>query len=201
MKALLRDPAAVACTSAQVLSDLEYGWGNAGWSGQPEYLQACARAAMSGDAPILECGSDVSTLVVGSVAQPAGRTLWSLEHLPQWAARVQQCLDAYGITAVRLCVAPLRDYGPFEWYAPPLSELPAQFGVVICDGPPSMTRGGRYGLLPMMRARLQPGSVILLDDAVREDERSIAERWSREFHCAYVRHGKDKPFFQITLPD
>lgn len=73
--------------------------------------------------------------------------------------------------------SPLKDYGDFCWYDAPLESMPDSFSLVICDGPPGATKGGRYGLVPFMRDRLRSGCVILLDDAEREEERTIAARW------------------------
>jgi hypothetical protein len=58
--------------------------------------------------------------------------------------------------------------------------MPKQFSLVICDGPPGSTKGGRYGLLPVMGDRLPPGSTILLDDAGRADEAKLIKRWESE---------------------
>jgi hypothetical protein len=45
----------------------------------------------------------------------------------------------------------------------------------VCDGPKGTTRGGRYGLAPVMKDRLAPGCIVLLDDTSREAERAIIE--------------------------
>jgi hypothetical protein len=76
--------------------------------------------------------------------------------------------------------APLKSYAGYSWYDPPLSRWSRNFSLVVCDGPPADTPGGRYGLAPIMREHLAPGCVILLDDAEREPEREIAQRWSAE---------------------
>lgn len=65
--------------------------------------------------------------------------VWSA---PEWAAKVQRCLNKYKIDSVVLCAKPLRDYGECVWYDPPLDSMPAAFPVVICDGPPGTVKGG-----------------------------------------------------------
>ena len=67
--------------------------------------------------PILECGSGLTTLLVGVVAQRTGNSVWSLEHLSQWAERVQDDLDKYRIDAVNFYATPLNDYGEYDWYS------------------------------------------------------------------------------------
>jgi hypothetical protein len=79
--------------------------------------------------------------------------------------------------------------------------MPDRFGLVVCDGPPSQTLGGRYGLAPVMKDRLGPGCVILLDDASREGEQEVVQRWAKELPCTVSRLGKAKPFFAVIVDD
>lgn len=195
-----RDPARAALGSGAVFNDLIYGWGNEGWSGQREYLIACVDAALGTGGPILECGSGLTTVVLGIVAQQRGLSVWALEHLPLWGKRVDGCLARQRIGSVRLHVAPLRRYEGFDWYAPPLREMHEPFSLVACDGPPSATLGGRYGLLPVMKDKLADGCVILVDDAAREDEQAIVNRWAAEASCEVWLQGDEKPYFEVRLP-
>lgn len=198
MHAFLRNPAAAA-EDEDLLGDLVYGWGNESWSGASELLSACIRESLIANGPILECGSGLTTLLLGAIAEQTGNCLWSLEHLPEWADRVTAHLRKFGINAVQLRVAPLKSLGEYEWYAPPAEAKLQRYGLVVCDGPPSSTAGGRYGLLPVMRRSLGPGCVILLDDAERQDEQEIVQRWRREFRCTYDLVGVRKPFFRLVL--
>ena len=77
--------------------------------------------------------------------------------------------------------------------------MPDGFTLVICDGPPGTTKGGRYGFLPMMKQKLKPGCVILLDDAAREQEQLIVEHWTKEIRMSYETRGSRHPYFLITL--
>jgi hypothetical protein len=85
---------------------------------------------------------------------------------------------------INVLTAPLIDYGGFHWYSFP-DSLPEPIELVVCDGPPSATVGGRYGLLPIAGDLLTPKTVILMDDVERSDEQAIIARWNREFgaHC------------------
>jgi hypothetical protein len=201
MRRYLRDPEAALAPGSAVMPDLVYGWGNNLWSALEEYLTACVRGAMHADGPILECGSGLTSIVVGAIAQRTGNTMWSLEHNPEWSQRVQGCLRRYRIDAVRLFTAPLRDYPDFTWYDPPLDRMPDKFALVVCDGPPYVTRGGRYGLAPVVGDRLMPGCVILLDDAGRQEEREIAGRWEAELGATSEILGDRKPYARMTVLD
>jgi hypothetical protein len=51
------------------------------------------------------------------------------------------------------------------------------FDLVLCDGPPSKTRGGRYGLIPIMHSRMRRSAKVFVDDTGRTDEVAIIQRW------------------------
>lgn len=191
-------PLAPRSFDPDVLSELVYGWGNEAWSAQHEFLEASLNAVREGEGPILECGSGLSTILIGVVAQTAGRTLWSFEHDANYAQRVQRMLDRYGLERVKLCVAPLRNYGDFDWYTPPVAMTGEQpFSLVVCDGPPGATRGGRYGLVPVMLDKLRGDCTILLDDGGREHERQIAARWCQMLGASQELVGAEKPFLRL----
>jgi hypothetical protein len=179
---------------SNLLVDLVRGWGNEGWSAEHEFLTAALGFAREANGPILECGSGLSTVLLGLVADRAHNQVWSLEHHAGWAVRVSGELRSNGIESVEYCVADLRDFGEFTWYDPPLHRMPSDFALVICDGPPGDTPGGRFGLLPVMRSHLRPGCVILLDDAERPDERRILERWAGELGTTFDLAGSEKPY-------
>jgi hypothetical protein len=173
------DPAAARQDEA-LLRQLVRGWDNP-WSAHPAFLRAALAEASASDGPVLECGSGLTTLLLGGLAAHTGRPLCSLEHDSTWRARVATALRRHAVTGVDLRACPLRAYGDFDWYDIAPADVPSDIALVICDGPPGTTRGGRYGLLPVLRQRLRPGCLILLDDAIRPEEQEIVRRWIREF--------------------
>jgi hypothetical protein len=199
MRAFLRDPEAAAAPGSRLIRDLIYGWGNEVYSALEDYLTACAQGAASARGPILECGSGLTTIVVGVIAQRAGNTVWSLEHMAAYGDRVAKQLTKHRIDCVRLHTAPLKEHADFAWYDAPLSAMPDSFSLVLCDGPPGSTRGGRYGLAPVMKPRLRRGCVILLDDADRGDERSIARRWAAEFGGTHETVGVKRSILRMIV--
>jgi hypothetical protein len=178
LRQLKRDPWSIFGPRAHVLNCLVRGWGNRSWAADSDFLTACIDECRATTGPILECGSGLSTIIVGAIAQAMSREVWTLEHLEDWGAKVTQHLDQTGVRSVHMCVKPLKDYGDFTWYDPPLDDMPGTFELVICDGPPGGVDGGRNGFLPVMKNRIAPHATILLDDTVREEEMAIAHRWA-----------------------
>ena len=135
----------------------------------------------------------------GPLQKNEAKSYWVLEHTPEWATKSPKILRRYKLDSVVLCVKPLKDYGDFCWYDAPLESMPGGFALVVCDGPPGCTKGGRYGLVPIMRERLKPGCVILLDDAGREQELAIARRWEVELGASFTILGSAKPHIKMTV--
>ena len=177
---LRRLPKGVA-PNRELLSELVVGWDNEGYAANLDYLEEVAKRAISADGPVLECGSGATTILLGVLCGSRQIEVWSLEHSLEWRARIVELLERSGISGSRVCAAPLAERGEFDWYDAPLNEMPKSFSLVICDGPPGSTKGGRYGLLPVMNDRLPRGSYVLVDDASRPAESEMIQRWQREF--------------------
>ena len=196
IKRFIQNPELCLDPGSRLLHHLVYGWGNS-WSAQHEYLAACLEAALQSEGPILECGSGLSTVLLGAIADCKGYKLYSFENSSQWADKVIRALEVYGIGNVVVSVSPLRDYGGYSWYENNLNQMPEFFPLVICDGPPSVTPGGRYGLVPIMKEYFTPDVQIFLDDGLREEEQKHAKLWEKELSCQSFICGSEKPYIVI----
>ena len=185
--------------SRDQLIELQSGWGNEGFSAKYDYLEEVITRAATTTGPILECGSGLTSILLGLMAGRRGIEIWSLEHIPEWHARLGTILQQHRIQGVNLCLAPLREYEGFSWYAPPLDTFPNNFSLVICDGPPGNTPGGRYGLLPLLSSYLSAEALILLDDANRAGETETLNRWIAENNMSVaVRETPTGAFALVT---
>jgi hypothetical protein len=182
--------------SPRTWDDLVFGWGNP-WSVDAGFLDVMAVAALDEPGPVLECGSGLTTLVLAALRGDRGASVWSLEHDPEWYRLVVRRLRHFRLRA-NVAFAPLRNYGAFEWYDVRELQLPA-FSLVVCDGPPNSTRGGRFGLLPVLGGQLAPGCTILLDDASRPGEQDVLLRWQRDTTIDYELHEDGRPFARVRL--
>lgn len=186
--------------SRQILQKLIEGWGNEGFSAEYEYLQKIIELARTADAPVVECGSGLSTILIGLELQRRNQILFSLEHHSDWAGRVRREVANARLKNVKLCEVPLCSFGAYSWYDLSQTPLPDQFAFVICDGPPGDTPGHRYGLLPILEPKLRTGCVIVLDDYQRAEERAVAARWVEEYGLGISDGGFDKPYALLTVP-
>lgn len=182
--------------TAHAASSLVQAWGNTIYSATVDYLLAVAAYARVAPGPAVECGSGLTTLVLGLYASHG---TWTLEHNPLWRWELESHVRRYDLD-VEVLKAPLRSYSDFDWYDLPRG-LPSNVGLIVCDGPPGSTRGGRYGALPVLWDRLQSGTTLLLDDAGRKGEQQALYRWSREWGARVEEHQfSDRSLAIVTCP-
>jgi Methyltransferase domain len=159
-------------------------WGNRLGAAAADYLTAVARSVRTvRPRHVLECGSGLTTLLLGALAPPSGYRVLSLEDDEVWMARVRQEVTRLGLESVQVVHTPLTpEADGYSWYSTDAvrDRLPARFDLVVCDGPLGTTTGGRFGLLPVLHERLD-GAFILLDDASRPGEQDVLDRWKAEF--------------------
>lgn len=181
-------------------TDAIYGWGNEKWAAEERYLGEVVRSAERTKGPIIECGSGLTTLLMGAVSTRTGVRVDALEHTPEWRDRVNASMRAHGIEGPTVHSAPLRNYGEYDWYDTQLASLPSDVRLVVCDGPPSSTRGGRSGMIPVLKTKLATGCVILLDDVIRDAESQLVRDWIRDYGATANIHEADRKFARLKLP-
>jgi hypothetical protein len=184
-----------------LIGRLHSAWGNPDYSASVSYLEAAARHAVAADGALLECGSGLSTVLLGALAEANRFEVWTLEHDAAWHAIVAGELERHRISSVHLCLAPIKDLGGgVSWYDAPLDQLPRTFALVVCDGPPNWTTpGGRYGLIPAMRDRLPKDWNILLDDPKAANKTGLLRRLADEPGISIDTHAHpDGSFLWIT---
>jgi hypothetical protein len=173
----------------RLLDRLVRGWSNEAWSAGSPLLSAMLEWLPRSTGTIAECGSGISTLVLASAARAAGRQVFSFEHDPAWAGKLSRSIPEQLRSSVELCVTPIRSYGEFDWYSLDGITPPTDIGFVVCDGPPGKTRGGRYGLAPVLKPFLARGCIVLLDDTQRTSEHEVVQRWCKELNGTVIHEG------------
>ncbi len=186
--------------TAEMLIDLQNGWANDGFAARIDLLLEVAKQAATTAGPIMECGSGITTILMGLLAGRRGVKTYAFEHIDEWRIRVLKAITQFRIPNVEILHTPLCQYEGFEWYDAPLTDLPAKFSFALCDGPPGETLGGRYGLLPVMRDRLAANAVVILDDTEREGELEVLRRWQSESSGEVTMHeSPNGSFARLTL--
>lgn len=147
---------------------------------------------------ILETGSGVSTILIAYLLEKYApeATFISLEHDIDYKLKTERELAMHNLANVHLLYAPLRKYqlGEELWYwyeISPLMEIlqDKKIDFLSIDGPPMATQPmARYPVLPLLQDELAQEYILLLNDADREDEKAIVQRWKREFGPFETEH-------------
>lgn len=185
-----------------LLNALVYHWGNAGWSADPSYLRALIGECLAArHLTILECGSGLTSVLLGVVAVHQSHSIISIEHNREWLSCTRKRLAKCHLNPETVIYCPLKAYGTFNWYDVTSVDLLRQpvIDVVVCDGPPGSTRGGRVGLPYVLKHAFRPVCRVYLDDAHRSSEQSAISQWQRDFHCTVARNGKARHFTTLTF--
>ena len=186
------------------LIDLRYPLNRlGGWAASADFIKIVYKEilALLQNKPnpvILEAGSGVSTILIAYLLEKYApeATFISLDHDIDYKSKTERELALHNLTNVHLLYAPLRKYqlGQELWYwyetASLIKILQEQtIDLLSIDGPPMATQPlARYPVLPLLQERLAQEYVLLLDDANREDEKAIVDRWKREFGPFEVEH-------------
>ena len=162
------------------------------WSLDRDALEVVLAEVDAGAQAIIECGSGISTILVGRLLRDRRRgSLHSLEHDPDWVTLGRSQLTAEGLNAyVSIIEAPLEPNPKAAqgcpWYAQSsLAELPENgVDLLLVDGPPAPAGNlerSRYPALPVLAPRLAPNARVILDDVERAGEAWALQRWQEEF--------------------
>jgi len=168
-----------------LLQSLVTCWANP-WSVDSVFLTSMLHWLQETSGPVLECGSGLTTIVLATAASSTGRRSLSLEQDERFEGRLAPALPRRIRPWMDCKVVPLVSYGEFDWYDVETVPLPKRVGFVVCDGPPGTARGGRYGLVPLLKDQLAPGCIVLIDDTNRAAERGIVDRWCTELPARII---------------
>jgi predicted O-methyltransferase YrrM len=167
-----------------------------GWAASTDLLGEALRVvAVHRPQRVVELGSGLSTLVLaGALRSNGGGRLVSIDAESDYAESTSaqlRRLDLQDWAEVR--IAPLREQsfegGSRPWYdMAQLNDL-VDIDLLFIDGPPTALRADiRYPALPYFWNRLRPKATVLLDDADRPAERTMADVWRRRFPEGRFEH-------------
>ncbi|MDE3719987.1 class I SAM-dependent methyltransferase [Nocardiopsis sp. N85] len=168
-----------------------------GWAASPDVLRVLVRhIERLRPETVVECGSGASSVWLGyALRRTGGGRLIALEHDARYAELSRALVASHGLDdIVEVRHAPFAEIetdtvvvGGEErrtadrWYdLAALADL-TDVGLVFVDGPPQATGlHARYPALPRLLSHCTEDVVFVLDDADREEERAVGDRWLAE---------------------
>ena len=185
--------------STELIRKLANSWGNTGWSLSEQAIKDTVVTSFSVGGPILECGSGISTIILGVLHRNNSEIdIWSLEHEYNWYSKVNTWLKRLKLNNVNLIKTSLVQSDNYDWYDISDLFLPGDFKLIICDGPPGSTRGGRSGAIPEMKEYLNAEFTIFLDDTCRLTESRLINKWSNLDWISFSKIRTEEDFSVIT---
>jgi Methyltransferase domain len=157
-----------------------------GWSASPDLLLAYVGDILTRKPRlVVECGSGLSTLWAALALETIGGSgrVVALEHDQSYLSATVATLAAHGVAhRAEVRHAPIEQVKvgqeQWPWYALTCVEDLNGIDLLFVDGPIVLLGPqSRYPALPILRDRLNPGAVILLDDANRPEEQEILAHW------------------------
>ncbi|NLT72663.1 MAG: class I SAM-dependent methyltransferase [Chloroflexi bacterium] len=143
-------------------------------------LDAVVSHAMLTDARVIvECGSGVSTLMLGNLlkTRQAGH-LYALEEDELWHRHMAELVSAQGLGQyVDVVHAPIAE----GWYSTSVAETvlarAPHVDLLLVDGPQTKAGQSRHDALRFFRGALDATSTVMLHDVNRAEEREVLTRW------------------------
>lgn len=172
--------------------------GMRGWAASPDFLALIAQHIRN-DQPqaILEAGSGQSTLISAyALAQSGQGHIYSVDHVEKFAQRTRDMIARHSLNDyATVYYAPLKPYDingeAWFWYDLNAIEMLPAIDLFVVDGPAQYDNPApmaRYPALPLAQKFLKSGAHLLLDDADRNDEQQVVERWLNEFNIEQLHH-------------
>ena len=158
------------------------------WSAAPDFLDIISLHCLENyPSTIVECSSGLTTLVLSRCCQlnKFGHVN-SLEDSALYASKTQQQLKAldlqkFATVSHMPLIAQIVEQQAYDWYNMD-GIVKSPIDMLVIDGPPGYIQPySRYPAVPLLFDHLSDECVIFLDDAARDDEKTVVERWLRQY--------------------
>ncbi len=159
-----------------------------GWSASPA-LAARLHSLVLNEKPqtILELGSGVSTIVMAYAIEARGHgRLVSIDHDAKYAQKTRNELKRHHLDHLAEVIdAPLVNVEingkSQKWYDTRAIEQLTEINLLVVDGPPRETnKDARVPAYQFLRSKLKPGSIVVIDDSARSDEKNSVDLWTND---------------------
>lgn len=154
-----------------------------------------------------ELGSGLTTVIIGHCHKKIGKgKLIALEHDKQHMERTQVMVNTHKLNDfVTIVFAPLKEYQingqKWLWYDDNILKTIKTNSIdfLFIDGPPGYLQPlSRYPALPLLQKYIKDSAIAVMDDANRDSEKEIMQKWQDENkNIQYETDKMDKGAFII----
>jgi predicted O-methyltransferase YrrM len=183
-----------------VVAEICRHWGDPGLTAADGYLRSLLAEAKNAHGYILQCGVDLTTLLLAVQVERRGVRLWTLESSSHAANAMRSWLDQYGLGHASIIAAPADITDAGVGYSLDAARLPGPLGLVLCEA--SMAHpGNARRILPHVETKLAPNAVALVRNVRRRSDFEYLSAWCRDKQGSLVVRGKTEPHAKIVLRD
>ncbi|MFT6138151.1 MAG: hypothetical protein ACJAUJ_001242 [Salibacteraceae bacterium] len=175
------------------------------WRITSDFAHKLLNSLINKNGSVIDIGSGVSSLIMAYAMKNKGSgTVIALESNLKYFEQSVRLVNEHQLNdwcTVYYC--PLKEYNinnkKWLWYDISKVKIPENISLICVDGPPADTQPlARYPALPLLKEHLNENTSVFLDDGNREDERMIAEAWSKEFNLNSYRNKYLKGYFELS---
>jgi predicted O-methyltransferase YrrM len=175
-------------------------WGDPALTAPDGYLRSLLSEAKNAEGYVLQCGVDLTTLLLAIQLERRGVRLWTLESNPHAANVMRSWLDRYELGHASIIAAPSELGGDGVGYALDAARLPGPLSLVLCEASQAHPGNARR-ILARVEAKLAPNAVALVRNVRRRSEFEFLSAWCRDRQGSVVVRGKTEPHAKIVLRD
>ena len=183
-----------------VLSEICETWGDSSLSAFDGFLRAALLEAQKANGHILQCGADLTTLLLAIQLERRDVRLWTIESSPHAANVVRTWLGQYELAHAHVITAPANMTAEGAGYILDTARLPGPLGLVLCDAS-GASPGNARRLLPAIEENLHGTAVMLVRNVRRRTDLDHLTGWARDNQASFVVKGKTDPFAKIVMRD
>ena len=162
------------------------------WAASPDFAALIVKTVCEKRPQLMvEFGSGVSTLVASHTLRKNGMgRMISIDHDSAYADATRAQVRRHGLDDIaQVIYAPLLpvevEGESYRYYDPSVLDALPGIDLLVIDGPPEhVGHHARYPALPLLRGKMNPGCIVLLDDANRVEEQEITAKWLKRWAVA-----------------
>ena len=181
-----------------IIAEICETWGDTSLTAADGYLKALLVEAQRAHGYILQCGADLTTLLLAIQIERRGVRLWTIESSPHAANAVRSWLNQYELSSAHIITAPADLTEEGVGYAIDAARLPGPLSLVLCEAS-NAHPGSARRLLPCVVEKLHDSAVALVRNVRRRSDFDYLAEWSRDNKASFVVKGKADPFAKIAM--
>jgi predicted O-methyltransferase YrrM len=181
-----------------VVREICEAWGDPSLTAADGYLRALLVEAQKAHGYILQCGADLTTLLLAIQVERRGVRLWTIESSPHAANAMRSWLSQYELSQAHIITTPADLTKEGVGYAIDPTRLPGPLSLILCEAS-NAHPGSVRRLLPRIQDKLAADAVALVRNVRRRGDFDYLAAWSRDNQASFVVKGKTDPFAKIVI--